>query len=76
MLNCKIDSCTLRIFGIYIFLQMSPSAKKTRSEKPASNYSGPLQLALKGLSIDQLVDILQELVTNHPNLEEVDIYFF
>uniref|UniRef100_A0A1B6CXA6 Uncharacterized protein n=1 Tax=Clastoptera arizonana TaxID=38151 RepID=A0A1B6CXA6_9HEMI len=44
----------------------SPSIKKCRLDQPA----GPIETALKGLSSDQLIDIIQNLVKNNTELEE------
>ncbi|XP_021935995.1 uncharacterized protein LOC110837781 [Zootermopsis nevadensis] len=50
--------------------KMSPNSKKCRTEKPSSHSSNPLQAALKGLSQDQLIDIIQQLVDKHPGFGE------
>lgn len=47
----------------------SPIAKKTRMER--SGFSCPLQAALKGLSQEQLIEVIQSLVDKHPVLENV-----
>jgi Cut8. len=43
----------------------SPNAKKSRLEK-TTIYSGPLQASLKGLSQDQLIDVIQQIAERHP----------
>lgn len=53
---------------------MSPNSKKCRTEKPSSYSSSPLQAALKGLSQDQLIDIIQQLVDKHVDLGEVSAF--
>jgi hypothetical protein len=53
---------------------MSPNSKKCRTEKPSLPSFTPLQAALKGLSQDQLIDIIQQLVDKHPDLGEVSIF--
>lgn len=53
---------------------MSPNSKKCRTEKPSSHSSNPLQAALKGLSQDQLIDIIQQLVDKHPGFGEVSVF--
>ncbi|XP_069698498.1 uncharacterized protein [Periplaneta americana] len=50
--------------------KMSPNSKKSRVEKPSSHSVGPLQATLKGLSQDQLIDVIQGLVGKHPDLED------
>ncbi|PNF42850.1 hypothetical protein B7P43_G13079 [Cryptotermes secundus] len=50
--------------------KVSPNSKKCRTEKPSSHSSSPLQAALKGLSQDQLIDIIQQLVDKHMDLGE------
>lgn len=50
--------------------KMSPNSKKCRTEKPSLPSFTPLQAALKGLSQDQLIDIIQQLVDKHPDLGE------
>ena len=45
----------------------SPNAKKSRVEKPAI-FSGPLQASLKGLSQDQLIEVIQQIADRHPEL--------
>ncbi|KAK3914132.1 ERI1 exoribonuclease 2 [Frankliniella fusca] len=48
----------------------SPNAKKTRVERTGlRSYSGPLKDALKGLSQEQLIDVIKNLVDKHPALE-------
>ncbi|KAG8222576.1 hypothetical protein J437_LFUL010419 [Ladona fulva] len=47
----------------------SPTPKKNRQEKAFSNFTGPLQAALKGLSQDQLIEVINTLAKKHPNLE-------
>nr|CAD7257508.1 unnamed protein product [Timema shepardi] len=50
--------------------KMSPNSKRGRIEKPVSIYSGPLHVALKGLSQQQLMDVILHLVDKRPELEE------
>ncbi|KAJ9579751.1 hypothetical protein L9F63_004588 [Diploptera punctata] len=45
----------------------SPNSKKSRIEKPTI-CSGPLQASLKGLSQDQLIEIIQQIVDKHPEI--------
>ena len=60
---CSPDKAKTRATG-------SPNAKKTRLERTGlRSFSGPLQAALKGLSQEQLIDVIQHLVDNHPDLE-------
>ncbi|KAL1138711.1 hypothetical protein AAG570_008773 [Ranatra chinensis] len=49
---------------------MSPTAKKVRVDKPMSLFGGTLDIALKALSNDQLVSVIQTMVIKHPYLEE------
>jgi len=49
----------------------SPSPKRSRVERVAKNYSGTLGSALKGLSQEQLIEVIQNMVKKHPNLENV-----
>jgi len=53
---------------------MSPNSKKCRAEKASLPSFTPLQAALKGLSQDQLIDIIQQLVDKHPQLGEVSMF--
>uniref|UniRef100_A0A1B6MPU1 Tethering factor for nuclear proteasome STS1 n=1 Tax=Graphocephala atropunctata TaxID=36148 RepID=A0A1B6MPU1_9HEMI len=47
----------------------SPNAKKLRFERPAE-LNSPLESALKSLTPDQLIGIIQNIVTKHSELEE------
>lgn len=48
----------------------SPAPKKLKIENNViSNNNGPLDVVLKGLSHDQLVDIIKNVVQKHPDLE-------
>lgn len=48
----------------------SPNPKKTRVERVGlRSFSGPLHAALKGLSQEQLIDVISSLVDKHPTLE-------
>lgn len=50
--------------------RLAPSPKKTRVEKIGlRSFSGPLHAALKGLSQEQLIEVIQGLVDKHPALE-------
>ncbi|RZF40665.1 hypothetical protein LSTR_LSTR012766 [Laodelphax striatellus] len=51
-------------------LQGSPNAKKSRLERPPLVFDGPLDVALKGLSSDQLIKVIQQIVKTHPELEK------
>lgn len=53
-----------------IFQTTSPNAKKLRVERLADT-SSPLESALKGLSSDQLIGIIQNIVSKHKDIEEV-----
>ncbi|XP_046383806.1 uncharacterized protein LOC124154248 [Ischnura elegans] len=47
----------------------SPTPKKNRQDKTFSNFTGPLQAALKGLSQDQLIEVIHSIAEKHPSLE-------
>uniref|UniRef100_A0A023F2H5 Putative tethering factor for nuclear proteasome sts1 n=1 Tax=Triatoma infestans TaxID=30076 RepID=A0A023F2H5_TRIIF len=49
---------------------MSPNAKKVRVEKQMPTFQGPVGVALKALSHDQLVDVIHNIINRHPSLEE------
>ncbi|XP_022194771.2 tethering factor for nuclear proteasome STS1 [Nilaparvata lugens] len=51
-------------------LQNSPNPKKSRLERPPLVFDGPLDVALKGLSSDQLIKVIQTIVKTHPELEK------
>lgn len=49
-------------------MQMSPILKKCRSLSVSPTQSPP-EVAIKGLSQKQLVDVLNHVLTNHPELK-------
>uniref|UniRef100_A0A0A9WHQ2 Tethering factor for nuclear proteasome STS1 n=1 Tax=Lygus hesperus TaxID=30085 RepID=A0A0A9WHQ2_LYGHE len=48
----------------------SPNPKKVRIELPMPAFQGPIESALKALSPDQLISVIQNVIIRHPNLEE------
>lgn len=52
---------------------MSPNAKKVRVDKQMPTFQGPVDVALKALSHDQLVDVIHNIINRHPSLEEVNL---
>ncbi|KAK9511788.1 hypothetical protein O3M35_000384 [Rhynocoris fuscipes] len=49
---------------------MSPNAKKVRIERQMPLFQGPVEVALKALSHDQLIEVVQNIIIRHPSLEE------
>ncbi|XP_063238271.1 uncharacterized protein LOC134539864 isoform X2 [Bacillus rossius redtenbacheri] len=49
--------------------KLSPNTKRSRVDRPAV-HAGPLQAALKGLSHQQLVDLVLLVADHHPSLEQ------
>ncbi|CAB0010622.1 unnamed protein product [Nesidiocoris tenuis] len=47
-----------------------PSAKRLRIESPAPAFDGPIHLAMKALSPEQLISVVRNIVSRHPSLEE------
>ncbi|XP_052750545.1 uncharacterized protein LOC128200610 [Galleria mellonella] len=62
------DISTLQKFEISSPIKSTPPIKKTRLEKTIDN-NGPFDVALKGLSPNQLIDIITSVTYKHPEIE-------
>ena len=55
-----------------MLLQMSPVLKKCRSMSVSPAQSPP-EVAIKGLSKNQLVDVLSQVINQHPELKGIEL---
>lgn len=51
-------------------VKSSPGAKRLRSDRPVAAITGPVSQALRVYPKDQLIDLIQGLISRHPHLEE------
>lgn len=70
LMLCYSDLAYSKFTSVSIFQTGSPNAKKLRLERLA-DVNSPLESALKGLTSEQLIGIIQSIITKHSDIEEV-----
>ncbi|CAG4997122.1 unnamed protein product [Parnassius apollo] len=64
------DISTPQKFKITSPIKGSPPVKKLRLDKQVEEFKGPLDVALKGLSPTQLVNMIKKITHKHPEIEQ------